>query len=107
MLPAPRDTLEVSPAQGTTVGNTLTPHDLLALRAFLLLLDAWDRNSKPGGWPALRTLGFDLAGAPRSVCERGAFSETQLTKLCFRLHLRVKPTPEGRWTFMLVPEFLA
>ena len=25
-----------------------------------------------GGWPALRTLGFDLAGAPCSVCERGA-----------------------------------
>ncbi len=47
MPPSPLDTLEVSPAQGTTGGNTLAPHDLLALRAFFLLLDAWDRNSKP------------------------------------------------------------
>jgi len=47
MRPATTDTLEVSPTQGTTGGKPLAPHDLLALRAFLHLLDAWDRNSKP------------------------------------------------------------
>ena len=47
MPSSPLDTLEVSPAQGTTGENTLAPHDLLSLRAFFLLLDAWDRNSKP------------------------------------------------------------
>ena len=47
MPPSPLDTLEVSPAQGTTGGSTLAPNDLLALREFFLLLDAWDRNSKP------------------------------------------------------------
>lgn len=47
MPPSPLDTLEVSPAQGTTGENTLAPDDLLALHAFFLLLDAWDRNSKP------------------------------------------------------------
>jgi len=33
--------------QGTTGGEQLAPDDLLALRALFLLLDAWDRNSKP------------------------------------------------------------
>jgi hypothetical protein len=47
MPPSPVDTLEVSPAQETTAGKQLTPDDLLALRAMFLLLDAWDRNSKP------------------------------------------------------------
>ena len=47
MPPSPLDTLEVSPTQGTTGGKNLAPHDLLALRAFFLLLDAWDRSSKP------------------------------------------------------------
>jgi len=47
MPPSPVDTLEVSPAQGTTVGKQLTGDGLLALRAMFLLLDAWDRNSKP------------------------------------------------------------
>ena len=47
MPPSRLDTLEVSPAQETTGGNILAPHDLLALRAFFLLLDAWDRNCKP------------------------------------------------------------
>jgi hypothetical protein len=47
MPPSPRDTLEVSPSQGATGGEPLAHHDLLALRAFFLLLDAWDRNSKP------------------------------------------------------------
>ena len=47
MLPSLADTLEVSPAQETTVGKQLAPDDLLALRAMVLLLDAWDRNSKP------------------------------------------------------------
>ncbi|PYT62494.1 MAG: hypothetical protein DMG35_07325 [Acidobacteria bacterium] len=46
-MPSPLDTLEVSPTQGTTVGKQLAPDDLLALRAMFLLLDAWDRNSKP------------------------------------------------------------
>ncbi len=47
MPPSQPETLDVSPAKGTTGGNTLAPHDLLALRAFFLLLDAWDRNCKP------------------------------------------------------------
>ena len=47
MPPSPLDTLAVSPTKGTTGENTLAPHDLLALRAFFLLLDAWDRSSKP------------------------------------------------------------
>jgi hypothetical protein len=46
-MPSPVDTLEVSPAQETTAGKQLAPDDLLALRAMFLLLDAWDRNSKP------------------------------------------------------------
>ena len=46
MAPPPPDTLEVSLTQGTTGGNTLAPHDLLALHAFFLLLDAWDRSAK-------------------------------------------------------------
>ena len=47
-MPSPLlDTREVSPAQGTTVGKQLVGDDLLALRAMFLLLDAWDRNSKP------------------------------------------------------------
>jgi hypothetical protein len=33
--------------QGTTGGKQLGLDDLLALRAFFLLLDAWDRNRKP------------------------------------------------------------
>ncbi len=47
MPPSPVDTLEVSPAQETTAGKQLAPDDLLALRGMFLLLDAWDRNSKP------------------------------------------------------------
>jgi len=47
MPPSPLDTLEVSPAPGTTGGKPLAHHDLLVLRAFFLLLDAWDRNTKP------------------------------------------------------------
>ena len=47
MLPSPVDTLEVCPGQETTAGKQLAPDDLLALRAMFLLLDAWDRNSKP------------------------------------------------------------
>jgi hypothetical protein len=47
MPPSPVDTREVSPAQETTAGKQLAPDDLLALRAMFLLLDAWDRNSKP------------------------------------------------------------
>ena len=47
MPPSQLDTLEVSPAQGTTGGKLLAPDDLLALRAFFLLLDAWDQKSKP------------------------------------------------------------
>lgn len=46
-MPSPLDTLQVSPTQGTTVGKRLAPDDLLALRGMFLLVDAWDRNSKP------------------------------------------------------------
>ena len=47
-MPSPLlDAREVSPAKGTTVGKQLAGDDLLALRAMFLLLDAWDRNSKP------------------------------------------------------------
>jgi len=47
MPQSPVDTLEVSPAQETTAGKQLAADDLLALRAMFLLLDAWDRDSKP------------------------------------------------------------
>jgi hypothetical protein len=33
-------------AQGTTGEKCVSPDDLLALRTFFVLLDAWDRNSK-------------------------------------------------------------
>jgi hypothetical protein len=48
MPPSPLDALEVSPAQGTTGGKPLNVDQLLALRTMFLLLDAWDRNSRPG-----------------------------------------------------------
>jgi hypothetical protein len=41
------DLSHLQEAQGTTGGKALSPDDLLALRALFLLLDAWDRNSKP------------------------------------------------------------
>ena len=41
------DLSHLQKAQGTTGGEQLAPDDLLALRAFFLLLEAWDRNSKP------------------------------------------------------------
>jgi|GEM_PF-5078047 len=46
----PADTTNLSclqEIQGITGGENLPPEDLLALRTFFLLLDAWDRNSKP------------------------------------------------------------
>jgi hypothetical protein len=46
-MPSPLDTLEVSPTQGTTAGKPLDLDGLLSLRMMFLLLDAWDRNSKP------------------------------------------------------------
>jgi hypothetical protein len=46
-MPSPLDTLEVSPSQGTTAGKPLDLEALLSLRMMFLLLDAWDRNSKP------------------------------------------------------------
>ncbi len=49
-MPSTADTIDLfhlQGEQGTTGGEQLTPDDLLALRAFFLLLDAWDRNSKP------------------------------------------------------------
>jgi hypothetical protein len=41
------DSSHLQGVQGTTGGTQLVHDDLLALRAFFLLLDAWDRNSKP------------------------------------------------------------
>jgi hypothetical protein len=35
---------QLQEVQGTTGGKALAPDDLLALRAFFLLLDAWDKN---------------------------------------------------------------
>jgi hypothetical protein len=46
-MPSPLDTLEVSPTQATTAGKPLDLDALLSLRMMFLLLDAWDRNSKP------------------------------------------------------------
>ena len=46
-MPSPLDTLEVSASQGTTAGKPLDLDALLSLRMMFLLLDAWDRNSKP------------------------------------------------------------
>jgi len=47
MPPSPIDTLEVSSTQGTTEGKPLDAEQLLSLRMMFLLLDAWDRNSRP------------------------------------------------------------
>jgi hypothetical protein len=47
MQPSIADTLEVSLAQETTGGKDLAPDDLLVLRALFLLLDRWDRNTRP------------------------------------------------------------
>ena len=69
MPPSSLDTLEVSQAQGTTEGNTLVPHDLFALRAFFLLLDAWDRNSKPATPVDTRT---ESAQGERHACSVSA-----------------------------------
>jgi hypothetical protein len=41
------DLSDLQKIQGTTGGEQLAPDDLLALRMFFLLLDAWDRNSGP------------------------------------------------------------
>ena len=41
------DSSHLPEVQGTTGGKQLASDDLLALRAFFLLLDAWDRNSNP------------------------------------------------------------
>ncbi len=49
-MPASADAIDLSHLQGvlgTTGGKPIASDDLLALRAFFLLLDAWDRNSKP------------------------------------------------------------
>lgn len=46
-MAAPLDTLDVSPIQGTTAEKPLDLDALLSLRMMILLLDAWDRNSKP------------------------------------------------------------
>ena len=47
MPPSQLETLEVSPTQGTTGGKPLDLEQLLSLRTMFLLLDAWDRDSKP------------------------------------------------------------
>lgn len=39
------DLCHLQEVQGTTGGEHLSPDDLLALRAFFLLLDDWDRGS--------------------------------------------------------------
>jgi hypothetical protein len=41
------DLSHLQEVQGTTGGKQLAPDDLLAFRALFLLLDAWDRSSKP------------------------------------------------------------
>lgn len=40
------DSSQLQGVQGATGGKPLAPDDLLGLRSFFLLLDAWDRNSK-------------------------------------------------------------
>jgi hypothetical protein len=41
------DLFDLQEIQETTGGKQLAPDDLLALRTFFLLLDEWDRNSRP------------------------------------------------------------
>jgi hypothetical protein len=41
------DSSQLQEVEGTTGGKQLAPDDLLALRTFFLLLDAWDRNDNP------------------------------------------------------------
>jgi len=55
--------------QGTTGGKQLAPDDLLALRTFFLLLDAWYRNSKPA--TPVDTL-TEPAQGERLTCSVGA-----------------------------------
>ena len=49
-MPSAADTIALSDLQGNqgTTGEKCIPaDDLLALRTFFLLLDAWDRNGQP------------------------------------------------------------
>jgi len=59
------DLSQVQGVQGTTGGKKLTPDDLLALRAFFLLLDEWDRNSRSA--PPVDTQGESEQGE-RHAC---------------------------------------
>jgi len=46
-IPDSTDLCRLQEVQGTTGEKCISADDLLALRAFFLLLDTWDRNSKP------------------------------------------------------------
>jgi hypothetical protein len=43
------DLSHLQEVQGTTGEKRISPDDLLALRTFFRLLDAWDRNYNPAG----------------------------------------------------------
>jgi len=69
------DLSHLQEVQGATGGEQLAPDDLFALRAFFLLLDAWDRNSKaasPVDTPAKSAQGERHACAVSARRQRAA-----------------------------------
>ena len=66
------DSSHLPEVQGTTGGKQLAHDDLLALRALFLMLDAWDRNSKPATPVDRQT---ESAQGERHACSVGARRE--------------------------------
>ncbi len=67
------DLSQLQEVQGTTGEKgkeCISSHDLLALRAFILLLDAWDRNNKPATPVDTRTESEQGERHARSVSAR-------------------------------------
>lgn len=65
------DLTDLQEIQGTTGEKSISADDLLALRAFFLLLDAWDRNSKPATPVDTQTESAQGERHAQSVTRRG------------------------------------
>lgn len=70
-MASPLDTLDVSPSQGTTAGKNLDLDALLSLRMMFLLLDAWDRKSKPATLVDMRLKSAQGERHAQAVSARG------------------------------------
>lgn len=70
-MASPLDTLDVSPSQGTTAEKPLDLDALLSLRMMILLLDTWDRNSKPATLVDMRLKSARGELHPQAVSTRG------------------------------------